>query len=598
MIITCEACAARFRLDDHYIQPTGTKVRCARCRHVFTAFRESEPEAPQPVSQDTQQDDVPHLEDAHKPPEAKDVSESASSFSPFALPDLPPLPVLTTPPEDLSPNPDIPALDLDDIRPAKTTQGEEEPTSSEHRTSREEPVLEDFDLDSVLKTPPEDSRALEEGFDPDFMSEAEKTGARASLEDLDLDLKQAPDQNFELDFHLDEDPIPKKEVSDDLDLSFDLDETPDTETSTRTEELELDFSLDEEKPQKDSTDDFSLDLDFDLDFKEPQSASSEDLDLDLHLDLEGDASKQKDFLEDLDLDLDFESAPAAPASEKTLDDFDLQLDMDDHDLQGKSASKDFRLELDTASSGQEKPSDDFELDLDLDLGETKPPTPSEKPQPSLAHAIIASPEKPDADSGEEEKPSQELLGQNLKKSQSLRFILLILLLLLLMGAGIFGGILYLQKNQISLPFIGPPPSRTAVPEVQDPGNLRIHTLAVGHSFVNHESAGRLLIISGKVRNDYPHTRHHIHLRARLFTGESPAATRMVYAGNTLPEMELIRMPMAAIEKELGKKSGDRAINENIVQGKEIPFMFVFSDLPQGLSGFEIDVLRSSPVLQP
>ena len=596
MIITCEACAARFRLDDHYIQPTGTKVRCARCRHVFTAFRESEPEAPQPVSQDTQQDDVPHLEDAHKPPEAKDVSESASSFSPFALPDLPPLPVLTTPPEDLSPNPDIPALDLDDIRPAKTTQGEEEPTSSEHRTSREEPVLEDFDLDSVLKTPPEDSRALEEGFDPDFMSEAEKTGARASLEDLDLDLKQAPDQNFELDFHLDEDPIPKKEVSDDLDLSFDLDETPDTETSTHTEELELDFSLDEEKPQKDSTDDFSLDLDFDLDFKEPQSASSEDLDLDLHLDLEGDASKQKDFLEDLDLDLDFESAPAAPASEKTLDDFDLQLDMDDHDLQGKSASKDFRLELDTASSGQEKPSDDFELDLDL--GETKPPTPSEKPQPSLAHAIIASPEKPDADSGEEEKPSQELLGQNLKKSQSLRFILLILLLLLLMGAGIFGGILYLQKNQISLPFIGPPPSRTAVPEVQDPGNLRIHTLAVGHSFVNHESAGRLLIISGKVRNDYPHTRHHIHLRARLFTGESPAATRMVYAGNTLPEMELIRMPMAAIEKELGKKSGDRAINENIVQGKEIPFMFVFSDLPQGLSGFEIDVLRSSPVLQP
>lgn len=35
MIIACEKCSTRFRLDDAQVPPAGVKVRCSRCRHAF-----------------------------------------------------------------------------------------------------------------------------------------------------------------------------------------------------------------------------------------------------------------------------------------------------------------------------------------------------------------------------------------------------------------------------------------------------------------------------------------------------------------------------------------------------------------------------------
>ena len=35
MIITCEKCETRFKLDDARISADGVKVRCSRCKHAF-----------------------------------------------------------------------------------------------------------------------------------------------------------------------------------------------------------------------------------------------------------------------------------------------------------------------------------------------------------------------------------------------------------------------------------------------------------------------------------------------------------------------------------------------------------------------------------
>jgi predicted Zn finger-like uncharacterized protein len=35
LIVTCEQCQARFRLDESRIPPGGTRVRCSRCKHAF-----------------------------------------------------------------------------------------------------------------------------------------------------------------------------------------------------------------------------------------------------------------------------------------------------------------------------------------------------------------------------------------------------------------------------------------------------------------------------------------------------------------------------------------------------------------------------------
>jgi len=46
MIIQCENCRAKFRLDDSRVTDRGVKVRCARCKHLFTVTRaQPEPES-------------------------------------------------------------------------------------------------------------------------------------------------------------------------------------------------------------------------------------------------------------------------------------------------------------------------------------------------------------------------------------------------------------------------------------------------------------------------------------------------------------------------------------------------------------------------
>lgn len=38
MIVMCEGCETSFNVDDRMIKPTGSKVRCSKCRHVFVAY--------------------------------------------------------------------------------------------------------------------------------------------------------------------------------------------------------------------------------------------------------------------------------------------------------------------------------------------------------------------------------------------------------------------------------------------------------------------------------------------------------------------------------------------------------------------------------
>ncbi len=45
MIIQCEKCQTKFRLDDARVKDTGVKVRCAKCRNVFTVVKD----IPEPV---------------------------------------------------------------------------------------------------------------------------------------------------------------------------------------------------------------------------------------------------------------------------------------------------------------------------------------------------------------------------------------------------------------------------------------------------------------------------------------------------------------------------------------------------------------------
>ena len=39
MLVQCPECSTKYDLDEDKLDHGGTKVRCKRCQHVFTAFR-------------------------------------------------------------------------------------------------------------------------------------------------------------------------------------------------------------------------------------------------------------------------------------------------------------------------------------------------------------------------------------------------------------------------------------------------------------------------------------------------------------------------------------------------------------------------------
>lgn len=61
MVIECSSCHARFKLADDKVKESGTKVRCTKCREVFTVFPESTPPVPLPVFTASTSEPVPSV---------------------------------------------------------------------------------------------------------------------------------------------------------------------------------------------------------------------------------------------------------------------------------------------------------------------------------------------------------------------------------------------------------------------------------------------------------------------------------------------------------------------------------------------------------
>ena len=77
MIVTCESCKTRFRLDPRLIKGLSTKVRCSRCQHVFLVSREDDLAIDQVILE-------PELPDREIP-----LGSKPPQFIPSRIPDQP-----------------------------------------------------------------------------------------------------------------------------------------------------------------------------------------------------------------------------------------------------------------------------------------------------------------------------------------------------------------------------------------------------------------------------------------------------------------------------------------------------------------------------
>lgn len=200
------------------------------------------------------------------------------------------------------------------------------------------------------------------------------------------------------------------------------------------------------------------------------------------------------------------------------------------------------------------------------------------PEPSFDYN--SEPFSSDLDANEDLSRETESEGKKISKK-----MLIALLAALIVGAG-YGGYALLNSMGIL--------SKQETTSKQDPGNLKIKPFDVNSKFIDNVNAGKLFIITGKVKNEYPSTRGYIKVSGKLYIkGNAMAKAETVFCGNMLSDSDLAESELPVILKKLLNPTGDNNMNSKVMPGDAIPFMIVFSNLPDNLEEFTLEVVSSS-----
>ena len=123
----------------------------------------------------------------------------------------------------------------------------------------------------------------------------------------------------------------------------------------------------------------------------------------------------------------------------------------------------------------------------------------------------------------------------------------------------------------------------------------ISAIDIAGKFITNASVGKLFVITGNAKNGYSEPRGLIKISGKLYSkGKKLEKTETVFCGNTLTDPELTTLDIAAIKTRLSNRAGDNKANLNVAPGRVVPFMLVFSGLPDNLEEYTIEVIESFP----
>ena len=283
--------------------------------------------------------------------------------------------------------------------------------------------------------------------------------------------------------------------------------------------------------------------------------------------------------EDISLeDLSLEEEPVADAAlQATEESGEEDISLEDLSLEEPSAEEEFPEAL---AAGEQEEEEREEIEVAL---------PEAVPVASLE-------ETEEVDEREEEPvPIPPPIAQQEPRSRSrISMPFMVLLVLVLVGGGAYAAYTVLESLDIKIPFLESLKG-VATSEGTDPGNMHASLLEglISGEFVDNKSAGRLFVIKGKLRNDYREARNFVRVKGILYLKDGKVAQdRIVYCGNVLSDTDLQVLDKETINQKLGNRFGADKSNFRVPSGKVLPFMVVFSDIPQQVGEFSVEVVDS------
>ncbi len=354
MILTCEKCDTSFSFDENLIKPSGSKVRCSKCRNVFVVH----PPAPA-VQEDTVSENLP--------------PGTAAAAGVTGLDDLDLAAIEKSLDLDIDQEPgagqaaagDV-AMDDNDLNLEAADFAAAADIGAITADSDTDDLNFDLDLDSLaddnaVTTGVTDGSTETMDFDLDLdfddldseTADAETTGPATDEIDFDLDFEGLEDTTADSKEARSAEGIAEADTGSEDHLDFELDMDLDN-TAGDSESDSLDFELDSGSEEK------SVVSDVKVEFDETQELDLSDVDslLDLGHDETG-ASSEDDQAEDLDLELGLEAD--APAENDTAAGTEATEELDLAELE------EMIEKAEETPLPQDSIQDDAEFDLDLNL---------------------------------------------------------------------------------------------------------------------------------------------------------------------------------------------------------------------------------------
>ncbi len=519
------------------------------------------------------------------------------------------------------------SLEVDDDAPAATEEAPAE--EDDFDLSMLDSDMLDDEVEEEQEVPADDTElSLDDDMDLvlDDAPEAQATAGDTS----EADLGDIEDLDFELDAEFEDKPIFKGDAAEEdeelvleeaspddaTDEEIDLtdiekmleDDTIVPDVEEATERVELDLESEGAEIWSDELgDDLGLGSDDEIDLGEIEDAidaadqegdddafGDGDDDLDLDLDLEPEAVASPEEPEPLELELEMEDAPAADAgAEEEIDLSEMNLSMEEEKPTVETETIDggdiqLEFQVDTADPDDFEFDDAETMDADKTTAATAETTGFDiedetfSGEDTITTELVK--EVTEAETTAPAKPKKVK-----KKGGSMKFLVVLLVLALLGGGGFFG-YQHVIENNIHIPYL----SDYINPEAKDPtGIMKLATSDINGKFIENEVAGRLFAVTGKVRNGYNVPRKLIRLRGKLYTKGVAAANKIehTFAGLIIADQELSSKTMAEIKQHLSKTAGqDKAIT--VAPGQTVSFMVVFSELPEDLDTYDIELVSS------
>ncbi|MFO7553578.1 MAG: DUF3426 domain-containing protein [Desulfobacterales bacterium] len=438
-------------------------------------------------------------------------------------------------------------------------------------------------------------------------------------ENLESDIEAIPDQDdlgLDLDLELASE---SKETAMDLETKVEAEETDELDLSDLKDLLDKEEEAESEGVTEEAVKDLDLDLEMTLEpdtkiKKTPESAELEELDeLDLSdlediLDLDEPMAEKATTSEDIELELDMETEPELEhlqegVESENLEAFDLsELEKmlkveEDTAIEAETEGKALEIELDMeeVSTDIELSEDSsnvevFELNEAYETVDQSESVDIDEPEAEASKFVAEEGFQDDElEEGADEEPVLKQMAAAKKRRASKPIVVLFILALLAGGA--YGTYVLLDFMNIEIPYV----SDYFKPQVSDPsGNLKIETLDINSKFILNVKEGKLFVITGRVKNGYSDVRRYININGKLYSkGKNLAQKETVFCGNVLSDIELSNMELEAIKKRLSNRLGDNKSNMQVKPGAELPFMVVFSNLPEDLEEFSVEVVGST-----